>query len=204
MSEPLPRHMGLGGMLKTVAKGTGLSNVEVKAVLDELLSIALERAAKGNRIHVPLALLRAVRGGAARSQGRRPSRSWRRRYIVIDNKIKLPPPPPKPSPRAPLRILNAATSQRLKPSLRLKPPPPHAIDLDEVVPSVTEEEEKEQRAETRLRDVDSLMACSTPELVGKLGLQFCDQQCESEQMGWATVACGEKPCKRATDLSCFH
>ena len=112
--------------------------------------------AKGNRIHVPLALLRAVRGGAARSQGRRPSRSWRRRYIVIDNKIKLPPPPPKPSPRAPLRILHAATSQRLKPSLRLKPPPPHAVDLDEVVPSVTEEEEKEQRAETK--DVDNLMA----------------------------------------------
>ena len=160
MSEPLPRHMGLGGMLKTVAKGTGLSNVEVKAVLDNLLSIALERAAKGNRIHVPLALLRAVRGGSARSQGRRPSRSWRRRYIVIDNKIKLPPPPPKPSPRAPLRILHAATSQRLKPSLRLKPPPPHAIDLDEVVPSVTEEEEKEQRAETR--DVDSLMALFDP------------------------------------------
>ena len=43
--------------------------------------------------------------------------------------------------------------------------------------------------------------CSIPELVGKLGLQFCDQQCESEQMGWATVACGEKPGKRATDLS---
>ena len=40
--------------------------------------------------------------------------------------------------------------------------------------------------------------CSIPELVGKLGLQFCDQQCESEQMGWATVACGEKPGKRAT------
>ena len=111
-------------MLKTVAKGTGLSNVEVKAVLDNLLSITLERAAKGNRIHVPLALLRAVRGGAARSQGRRPPRSWRRRYTVIDNKIKLPPP--------------------------------HAIHLDEVVPSLSEEEEKEQRAETR--DVDSLMA----------------------------------------------
>ena len=56
----------------------------------------------------------------------------------------------------PIRILHAATSQRLKPSLRLKPPPPHAIDLDEVVPSVTEEEEKEQRAETK--DVDNLMA----------------------------------------------
>ena len=105
MSEPLPRHMGLGGMLKAVAKGTGLSNVEVKAVLDKLLSITLERAAKGNRIHVPLALLRALRCGAARSQGRRPSRSWRRRYIVIDNKIKLPPspqafassPPPHPT-----------------------------------------------------------------------------------------------------------
>ena len=46
--------------------------------------------------------------------------------------------------------------------------------------------------------------CSIPELVGKLGLQFCDQQCESEQMGWATVACGEKPGQRATDLSFFH
>ena len=45
--------------------------------------------------------------------------------------------------------------------------------------------------------------CSIPELVGKFGLQFCDQQCESEQMGWATVACGEKPGKRATDLSFF-
>ena len=147
-------------MLKTVAKGTGLSNVEVKAVLDELLSIALERAAKGYRIHMPLALLRAVQKQQREVQGRRPSRSWRRRYIVIDNKIKLPPPPPKPSPRAPLRILHAATSQRLKPSLRLKPPPPHAVDLDEVVPSVTEEEEKEQRAETR--DVDSLMALFDP------------------------------------------
>ena len=130
MSEPLPRHMGLGGMLKTVAKGTGLSNVEVKAVLDELLSIALERAAKGNRIHVPLALLRAVRGGAARSQGRRPSRSWRRHFTAIDNKTNPPPPPPKVSPRALLRLLHAAKSQHFKAKLRVKPPPPHAIELD--------------------------------------------------------------------------
>ena len=130
MSEPLPRHMGLGGMLKTVAQGTGLSNVEVKAVLDKLLSITHERAAKGNRIHVPLALLRAVRGGAARSQGRRPSRSWRRRYIVIDNKINPPPPPPLFRPHGPLRLLHAVRRQASsKPRLRLKPAPPHAIDL---------------------------------------------------------------------------
>ena len=71
-------------MLKPVAKGIGLSNVEVKAVLDKLLSITLERAAEGNRIHMPPALLRALRPREARSHGRRPSRSWRSHVTVID------------------------------------------------------------------------------------------------------------------------
>ena len=130
MTEPLPRHYGLGGTLMTVAMSTGVRHVDVKAVLDKLLSITLERAAKGNRNHMPLALLRALRPREARSHGRRPSRSWRRHYTVIDNKTNPFPPPPKVSPRALLRLLHAAKSQHFKAKLRVKPPPPHAIELD--------------------------------------------------------------------------
>ena len=58
MPEPFPRHMGLGALLKTVAASTQLSSSEVKAVLDEVLSIIRERYANKFRVHLPPALLR--------------------------------------------------------------------------------------------------------------------------------------------------
>jgi len=131
MSEPLPRHMGLGALLKTVAESTQLRTVDVKAVLDKLLAITLERYGKKLRIHMPPELLRAMRRKASPSgPWRPPHRPPRRKYTVIDNKINPPPPPPLFRPRGPLRLLHAVRRQASsKPRLRLKPAPPHAIDL---------------------------------------------------------------------------
>ena len=130
MSEPLPRHMGLGALLKTVAESTQLRTVDVEAVLDELLAITLERYGKKFRIHMSPELLRAMRPRAPSGPWRPPHRPPRRKYIVIDNKIKPPPPPPLFRPHGPLRLLHAVRRQASsKPRLRLKPAPPHAIDL---------------------------------------------------------------------------
>ena len=81
MSEPLPRHMGLGALLKTVAESTELRTVDVKAVLYKLLAITLERYGKKLRIHMPPELLRAMRRKASPSPPRcRKRRStWRRK-----------------------------------------------------------------------------------------------------------------------------
>ena len=78
MANPLPRHMGLGALLKTVAESTELRTVDVKAVLDKLLAITLERCGKKLRIHMPPELLRAMRRKAS------PSGPWR---------LQLPPRP---------------------------------------------------------------------------------------------------------------
>ena len=93
MPEPFPRHMGLGALLKTVAESTQLSTVDVQAVLDKLLAITLERYGKKFRIHLPPALLRAMRFRAPSGPRRLPHRPPRRTCTVIDNKINPPPPP---------------------------------------------------------------------------------------------------------------
>ena len=130
MPDPLPRHMGLGALLKTVAESTELRTVDVKAVLDKLLAITLERCGKKLRIHMPPELLRAMRRQASPSGPWRLQLPPRRKYTVIDNKINPPPPPPLFRPRGPLRLLHAVRRQASsKPRLRLKPAPPHAIDL---------------------------------------------------------------------------
>ena len=130
MPDPLPRHMGLGALLKTVAESTELRTVDVKAVLDKLQAITLERCGKKLRIHMPPELLRAMRRKASPSSPWRPQLPPRRKYTVIDNKINPPPPPPLFRPRGPLRLLHAVRRQASsKPRLRLKPAPPHAIDL---------------------------------------------------------------------------
>ena len=131
MSEPLSRHMGLGALLKTVADSTQLRAVDVKAVLDKLLAITLERYGKKLRIHIPPELLRAMRRKASPSgPWRPPHRPPRRQYTVIDNKINPPPPPPLFRHRGPLRLLHAVRRQASsKPRFRLKPAPLHAIDL---------------------------------------------------------------------------
>ena len=131
MANPLPRHMGLGALLKTVAESTELRTVDVKAVLDKLLAITLERCGKKLRIHMPPELLRAMRRKASPSGiWRPPHHPPRRKYIVIDNKINPPQPPPLFRPRGPLRLLHAVRRQASSQTrLRLKPVPPHAIDL---------------------------------------------------------------------------
>ena len=117
-------------MLKTVAESTELRTVDVKAVLDKLLAITLERCGKKLRIHMPPELLRAMRRQASPSGPWRPQLPPRRKCTVIGNKINPPPPPPLFRPRGPLRLLHAVRRQASsKPRLRLKPAPPHAIDL---------------------------------------------------------------------------
>ena len=132
MSEPLPRHMGLGALLKTVADSTQLRAIDVKAVMDKLLAILLERYGNNLRIHMPPELLRAMRRKASPSgPWRPPHRPPRRKYTVIDNKINPPPEPRLFRPSGPLRLLHAVRrGERSKQRFRLKPAPPHAIDLE--------------------------------------------------------------------------
>ena len=118
MPDSLPRHMGLGALLKTVAESTELRTVDVKAVLDKLLAITLERYGKNLRIHMPPELLRAMRRKASPSgPWRPPHRPPRRKYIVIDNKIN-PPPLFRPHGPHPPSSCCAATSP-----LEAAPPP---------------------------------------------------------------------------------
>ena len=93
MPDPLPRHMGLGALLKTVAESTELRTVDVKAVLDKLLAITLERCGKKLRIHMPPELLRAMRRKAS------PSGPWRHQLPpnILKHRSRLLPDATEPS-----------------------------------------------------------------------------------------------------------
>ena len=101
MSEPLPRHMGLGALMKTIAESTQFTTFDVQAVLDKLLSITIARAAKGRRIHMPFALFCAMRSARLQAPGARcaahPSPMFR-----PQDPVRLVPGPPRMEPIRPV------------------------------------------------------------------------------------------------------
>jgi len=124
--EPMPRHYGLGGTMRIVAKKCNLDPTEVKRVLDECLALAVKRKEQGLRITMPpnlLSLLTRRTPAPARPRGLPTASrgSWRRRYQIINNKIK----------KAPIEIAAPAEDSRpFSESLSVNPPPPSPIVLD--------------------------------------------------------------------------
>ena len=119
--------------MKIVGRKCGLSPTEVKKVLDECLALVVKRSDQGLRITMPPDLMSRLRRrtpAPARPRGLPTSLrgSWRRKYQIINNKIKKAPvheretaAPTEDSRRNPF-------SERLS----VNPPPPSPIVLDEV------------------------------------------------------------------------
>ena len=112
--------------MKIVGRKCGLSPIEVKKVLDECLALVVKRADQGLRITMPPELMSRLRKrtpAPARPRGLPTSSrgSWRRRYHIINNKIK----------KAPVEI--AAPTEDSRPfseRLSVNSPPPSPIVLD--------------------------------------------------------------------------
>ena len=118
--EPMPKHYCLGSTMKIVGQKWGLTHAHVKKVLDECLALVLKRSNQGLRTLLPHELMSALRKrtpAPARPRGLPTSSrgSWRRKYLIINNKIKKAPETAAP-----------ATDSRL----HLNPPPPSPIELD--------------------------------------------------------------------------
>ena len=128
----MPRHYCLGSMMKIVGQKCGLAPTQVKRVLDECLALVLKRSDQGCRFLLPPELKAAFnkkrppaparpRGLPTSSRG-----SWRRKYLIINNKIKKAPVNERET-AAP------AEGSRLNPfseSLSVNPPPPSPTELD--------------------------------------------------------------------------
>ena len=52
-SVPLPRHQGLGGLIKTIAKSRKLKTEDVKGVIADLHKYAVAGLKKGNPVEIP-------------------------------------------------------------------------------------------------------------------------------------------------------
>ena len=118
--------------MKIVGQKCGLAPTQVKRVLDECMVLVLKRSDQGLRILVPPDLMSAFKNkrtpAPARPRGLPTSsrRSWRRKYLIINNKIKKAPVNERET-AAP------AEDSRLNPfseSLSVNPPPPSPIELD--------------------------------------------------------------------------
>ena len=82
--------------MKIVGRKCGLSPIEVKKVLDECLALVVKRADQGLRITMPPELMSRLKKrtpAPARPRGLPTSSrgSWRRKYQIINNKIKKAP-----------------------------------------------------------------------------------------------------------------
>ena len=124
--EPMPRHYCLGSTMKIVGQKCGLAPTQVKRVLDECLALVLKRSDQGLRILMPPELMSRLKKrtpAPARPRGLPTSSrgSWRRRYQIINNKIKKAP------------VETAAPTEDSRPfieRLSVNPPPPSPIVLD--------------------------------------------------------------------------
>ena len=112
--------------MKIVGRKCGLSPIEVKRVLDECLALVLKRSDQGLRILMPPELISRWKKrttAPARPRGLPTSSrgSWRRKYQIINNKIKKAP------------VETAAPAEDSRPfseRLSVNPPPPSPIVLD--------------------------------------------------------------------------
>ena len=112
--------------MKIVGQKCGLAPTQVKRVLDECLALAVKRKEQGLRITMPPKLMSRLRRrtpAPARPRGLPTASrgSWRRRYQIINNKIK----------NAPVEIAAPAEDSRpFSESLSVNPPPPSPIVLE--------------------------------------------------------------------------
>ena len=112
--------------MKTVGRKCGFAPVEVKRALDECLALVVKRSDQGLRILMPPELMSRLKKrtpAPARPRGLPTSSrgSWRRKYQIINNKIK----------KAPVEIAAPAEDSRpFSESLSVNPPPPSPIVLD--------------------------------------------------------------------------
>ena len=130
---PMPRHYGLGGFMNIVGQKTNLAPAQVKRVPDECCALVLKRtdaccalvlkrSDAGLCILMPPELslrLKKRTQAPARPRGITTSSigTWRRKYTIINNKIK----------KAPVHGREVAAPAK---DFRLNPPPPSPIVLD--------------------------------------------------------------------------